>query len=197
MNIRFAIVTATTLIATASAAQARPAATGFYAEGGLGGEGFLGAAAPNSAIGPELSLRIGHDLWSWLSIGIAASSASHQATLPSPPSGEWYQLDRGWVDVRAAVPVGAVALFIEGGAGAGYMSTNVLQKVGTLTPGQRWSPAFSGGAGIEYQTEGRHYAFGLAGDWTLLSSFHAGGTPAAPGGSLQGVEARLFIRYTY
>ena len=77
------------------------------------------------------------------------------------------------------------------------MSTNVLQKVGTLTPGQRWSPAFSGGAGIEYQTEGRHYAFGLAGDWTLLSSFHAGGTPAAPGGSLQGVEARLFIRYTY
>ena len=51
------------------------------------------------------------------------------------------------------------------------MSSNVLEKVKILDPGERTSITFHAGAGGEYQLENRHYAIGLAVDAILMPQF--------------------------
>ncbi len=179
------------LVVTASVPRAaladRPASRGVYTEAGVGATGHLGAARSWSAIGPTMGLRLGYDLFSWLSFGVATVVASHEATPPPPPEGEWYQLYQARTDARLGFRIDSVALFVEGGAGAAYISSNVLGKVMVLDPGERFTVAFAGGGGLEYQLQNRHYAFGLAATYWMLPQFDA----------LQGVEGRVYLRYTY
>ena len=80
------------LIAVSTPASARPASTGWYAEGGAGATAFLLGASNDAAIGPGLTLRVGRDLASVFSVGIWLATSSHEATVPAPPEGEWFQL---------------------------------------------------------------------------------------------------------
>jgi hypothetical protein len=171
----------------AAPAAARPASPGWSAVGGLGAVAFLPGAADDAAIGPAFHVRIGRDLFSWLSIGIVLAASSHEATVPPPPDGEWFQLYRGAGDVRLGGRFDRIALFVEGGAGLALISSNVLGKVMITDPGEDFSIAFQAGAGVEYQLENRHYAFGLAADAFLLPQFDA----------LRAIDARLYLRYTY
>lgn len=57
-------------------ASARPASKGAYAEAGGGATLMLGDGASWAAPGPALSLRVGYDLFGWLSLGVAADVAS-------------------------------------------------------------------------------------------------------------------------
>lgn len=165
----------------------RPASTGFYAEAGVGATGHLAAARNWSAIGPTVDLRLGYDLFSWASVGLAFSTASHEATPPPPPEGEWYQLYQARADGRLGFRVDSLAFFAEGGLGAAYISSNVLEKVMVLDPGERFTVAFAAGGGLEYQLQNRHYAVGVAATYWMLPQFDA----------LQGVEGRVYLRYTY
>ncbi len=174
-------------LAVAGAAEARPASRGAYTEAGLGATVAVGEAQPWVAPGPALALRVGYDLWSWLSIGVAADASTHEATVPPPPEGEYLQLYRARADARLTARVGAVALFLEGGAGGAMVSSNILGKVGVTEPEERFSLALAGGGGLEYQLQNRHYAFGLGGEYWQ--------TPGFTG--LGGVTVRLFLRYTY
>ena len=174
-------------VALPGSAAARPAAHGFGAEAGFGALGMLGAGQPAAAIGPVLALRLGYGLTPWLALGVAVDASSHEATVPPPPEGEWLQLYQGRAELRLGVQTGRLALFAEGGVGAAAVSSNLLAKVGILDPGERSSLAVGAGAGLAYQLQNRHYAFGVAGDWWLLPAF----------ASLQGVAGRVFLRYTY
>ena len=165
----------------------RVASTGWFAEGGLGATGFLAGASADAAIGPSLDLRLGRDLFSWLSIGIFGAISSHEATVPPPPDGEWFQLYRMGGDVRIGGRFERLAVFVEGGVGAAIISSNVLDKVMITTPGSNISLVAQGGAGAEYQLENRHYAVGLAGDAAIVPQF----------ASIKAVDARLYLRYTY
>lgn len=171
----------------APAAHARPASTGFFSEAGAGAAGFIGAAASDSKIGPTMALRIGYEPFSWFAFGLHLEGQSHEATVPPPPTGEWFQLYRAEADGRLTARVGAFAMFAEGGAGVGYISSNVLQKVGILDPGEHFTLSMDAGGGAEYQLQNRHYAFGLGANWWILPQFN----------SVQGAEARLYLRYTY
>ncbi len=173
--------------ATGSVAEARPASRGVFTEAGVGATGFLGDAQSYSAVGPNLGVRAGYDLFSWLAVGVHLIASSHEATVPPPPEGEWYQLYRAHADGRLGFRVDEIGFFAEGGLGGAYISSNVLGKVGITDPGERFSVAFDAGGGIEYQIENRHYAFGLAVDWWLIPQFAA----------LTGIEGRLYLRYTY
>ena len=171
----------------AAPAAARPASSGWYTEGGLGAVAFLPGASDDAAVGPAFNLRIGRDLFSWLSIGIELAASSHEATVPPPPEGEWFQLYRGAGDVRLGGLFDRFALFVEGGAGVAMISSNVLGKAMITEPGESFTIAFHAGGGVEYQLENRHYAFGLAADAFLLPQFDA----------LRAIDARLYLRYTY
>ena len=165
----------------------RAASTGFFAEGGLGAVAFLPKVSTDAAVGPDLTLRIGRDLFSWLSLGIFAAASTHEATTPPPPEGQYFQLYRAGVDGRLGTRFNTIAIFVEGGAGAAMMSSNVLESVMVTTPGQRFSIQFHGGAGLEYQLENRHYALGLAVDGFLIPQFS----------EMKALESRLYLRYTY
>jgi len=182
---RFAVVGA--LLACASHAEARPAASGWYAEGGLGAVAFLPKHADDAKLGPALDMRIGRDLFSWLSLGISVAASSHEATVPPPPEGEWFQLYRGGGDLRIGGRFDHIALFLEGGVGIALISSNVLSKVMVTDPGESFSIAFQGGAGLEYQLENRHYALGLGVDAFLLPQFD----------TMKALDSRLYLRYTY
>ena len=168
-------------------AAARPAASGWFAEGGLGAVKFLPRASTDANLGPSFDIRIGRDLFSWLSIGIDLAASSHEATVPPPPEGEWFQLYRAAGDARIGGRFDRIAAFIEGGAGLAMISSNVLGKVMITDPGERFSIAFHAGAGLEYQLENRHYAVGLAADGFLLPQFAA----------IRAIDTRLYLRYTY
>lgn len=173
------------LTAATHAADARPASTGFFAEGGLGAVAVI--PKRNVAPGPSMTLRIGRDLFSWLSLGVVVGASSHEATVPPPPEDEWFQLYRGAADVRIGGLAGRVALFVEGGLGVGIMSSNVLEKVMIVEPGEWYSVMFHAGGGLEYQLENRHYALGAAVDAYLIPQFD----------NIKALDTRIYLRYTY
>jgi hypothetical protein len=183
---RLAVVSGT-LAALCGVANARPASTGWFAEGGLGAVAFLPKASSDAKVGPALDVRIGRDLFSWLSVGITLAASSHEATVPPPPQGEWFQLYRGGGDARIGGRFDRLAVFVEGGAGVAMISSNVLGKVMITDPGERFSIAFHAGAAVQYQLENRHYAAGLAADGFLLPQFDA----------IRAIDMRLYLRYTY
>ena len=168
-------------------ADARPASSGWFAEGGLGAVSFLPAHAGDARPGPALNMRLGRDLFSWLSFGVSLAASSHEATVPAPPSGEWFQLYRGGGDVRLGGRFDRLALFIEGGVGLSIISSNVLGKVMVTAPGETFTLTVQGGAGFEYQLENRHYALGLGVDAFLLTQFDA----------MTAIDSRFYLRYTY
>jgi len=175
------------LLVLAGTVEARPASTGFFAEGGLGAVAFLPPDSDHAAIGPGMQVRIGRDLFSWVSIGAYLAVSSHEATVPAPPEGEWFQLYRGGGDMRLGGRAGSVAFFVEGGLGGSLLSSNVLERVMTVEPGERFSITFHGGAGLEYQLENRHYALGAAVDAFLVPQFD----------NVKAIESRFYLRYTY
>ena len=182
-----AALVASAALSRSALADPRPASTGYFAEVGLGATAYVGSASSYSSVGPTMVLRVGRDLFSWLSVAGYIGASIHEATVPPPPEGEYYQLYRGGGDARLGGRFDRLALFVEGGAGVAMISTNVLGKVMITEPGERFSLSFHGGAGAEYQIENRHYAFGLAVDGWLLTQFDAA----------TAVEGRLYLRYTY
>lgn len=175
------------IVAWCGVGEARPASSGWYAEGGLGAVGFLPAASGAAAVGPALGVRLGRDLFSWLSLGLQVAASSHEATVPAPPEGEWFQLYRATADARIGGRFDRIAVFVEGGAGVGMVSSNVLGRVMITQAGEPFSLLFQAGAGLEYQLENRHYAIGLAVDAMLLPQFDA----------IKALDTRAYLRYTY
>jgi len=180
-------VTALSLMGSLAHAGDRPVSVGPYAEAGIGATSFLGEGADHAAIGPSFAIRVGFDVFSWISLGVRVDASSHEATVPPPPEGEYFQLYSGAVEGRLSFSIGRVGVFADGGIGAALISTNVLQKVAVLDPGEELTIIFNAGGGLEYQLQNRHYAFGIASHWTLLPAFD----------SLQSVTTRAYMRYTY
>lgn len=184
-------IIATLVVATATA-DARPASQGWYAEGGFGAVSFLPATSRNAAVGPAVGIRIGRDLFSFLSLGIQTGASSHEATVPAPPEGEWFQLYRAAADVRIGGRIDRIALFLEGGAGIAMISSNILGKVMITEPDEEFTLMFQAGVGFEYQLENRHYAIGLAADGFFLPQFKP-----PTGAPVTAIDSRLYLRYTY
>jgi opacity protein-like surface antigen len=174
-------------VTAAGPADARPAASGWFAEGGLGAVAFLSKASADAAIGPSFTILVGRDLFSWLGVGVHLAASSHEATVPPPPVGQWFQLYRAGASARIGGRFDRLALFVEGGAGAAMISSNILGQVMITDPGEKYSILFEAGAGAEYQLENRHYAVGLAADGFVLPQFS----------SIRAVDSRLYLRYTY
>jgi len=168
-------------------AEARPASKGIYTEAGLGAAAFVGKKHRYSQIGPAFDLRAGYDLFSWFSIGLHLGSSSHEALVPPPPQGEIYQLYTAHAEGRLGFLWHNVGLFVNGGAGFTMISTNVLEKVNVLDPGEKYTFSMTAGGGIEYQLVNRHHAIGIAGRWTALPQF----------AQMTFITAGAYFRYTY
>jgi len=172
----------------ASPAAARPASSGWFAEGGLGAVTFMPPRASKAAaIGPSIGVRVGYDLFSFMSLNLHLAASSHEATVPPPPDKEWFQLYRAAADLRLTGRIDKIALFAEGGIGLVMISSNVLGKKQITDPGESFGLMFGAGAGFEYQLENRHYSVGLSADGFLIPQF----------AKISGIDTRAFLRYTY
>jgi hypothetical protein len=168
-------------------ADTRPVSVGPYAQVGIGGKAMIGKAEKHAAAGTGFVLHAGTDLFKWLSVGGRLDLSNHGATVPAPPEGEYMQFYGLAGEARLSLSTGPVAFYAEGSLGYAAVSTNLLEKVNILEPGQRLSPTFSAGGGLEYQLQNRHYAFGLGGDWLMYQKFDR----------IQAVSALAHLRYTY
>ena len=158
---------------------------GLYAEADLGATGFLGTHADYAAIGPTAGVRLGVQLFSWLSVGGLVAMSTHEAILPPPPEGEQLQLYTAAGDARIALGGESLRFFAEGGLGFAAISTNVLDRVGVTAPDRRSSLAMHAGGGLDWHMKNRHYSIGLAGDWATMPDFD----------TAQTVSGRLYLRY--
>lgn len=168
-------------------AEDRPVSVGPYAQVGIGGKSMIGKASKHAAAGSNLVLHAGTDLFQWFSVGARLDLANHEATVPAPPQGEYMQFYGLAGEARLSVRIGPIALYAEGSLGYSAVSTNLLEKVNVLKPGQRFSPTLGAGGGLEYQLHNRHYAIGLGGDWVTYQAFDR----------IQAVSALAHLRYTY
>jgi hypothetical protein len=183
-----AVCCALAVVLASAPADARPASKGWFAEGGLGAVAFLPPrASRGAALGPSLGVRVGRDLFSWLSLNVHVAASSHEAIVPPPPEGEWFQLYRGAADLRLTGRLDRLALYAEGGAGLVMISSNVLGKLMITDPGESFGVMFGGGAGFEYQLENRHYSIGVGIDAFFVPQF----------AKMSGLDSRAFLRYTY
>jgi hypothetical protein len=161
-------------------------ASGWYSEAGIGAA-ILIKPQKTLDIGPSLQLRLGRDLFSWFSVGAALEMSTHASALPAPPDNEYLQIYRGAGHARIGGLIGSVSIYLEGGAGIGRVSSNLLERQKLTTPGQRNSLSIFAGAGAELQLDNRHYALGFAADGWLFTQFE----------SSTMASARLYLRYTY
>jgi hypothetical protein len=134
-----------------------------------------------------MGLHLGLDIFSWFSVGGRLELSSHDARVPPPPDGEYFQLYEGSGEARISLRIGRFSVYGEAALGMAMISTNILESVGLLEPGERFSSKISGGGGLEYQLQNRHYALGAGGAWSILPGF----------GPMRLWDARAYLRYTY
>jgi hypothetical protein len=161
-------------------------AASFYSEADLGATVFIGPGADNADPGPSFGGRMGLGIFSWLSIGGFAAASTHEAEVPGPMVGQFFQLYQAGGELRIRVRAGKVGIFAEGGGGWAFVSTNILDGVSITKPDQHNGPYLTAGGGLEYLTDNPRYAIGLAGDFTTFPDF----------GVLEAVSVRLYLRYT-
>ncbi len=178
---------AASALALPAHAEDRPVSVGPYAQVSVGGQKMVGKTKRRTNEGPKFALRVGTDLFSWFSVGGRLDIASHEVVLPRPPQGEYTQFYGGAGEARLSLSIGPVAVFAEGSLGYTMVSTNVLETVDILEPGERFTPTIGAGGGLEYQLQNRHYAFGLGGEWNNLTEF----------ARMHTVSVSAHMRYTY
>jgi len=182
-----AVILALSVLVASAAADARPASSGPYAEFGMGGTSFISDQKDSADLGLAGQIHVGYDVFSWFAIGGRVGLSSHEATVPAPPVGEYFQLYHASAEARITIRYEWFAAFVNGSFGGALLSTNVLEKVDVQGPGERFASHITAGGGLEYQLQNRHYAFGLAGEWATMPGFAA----------TQTVSGRAYMRYTY
>jgi hypothetical protein len=163
----------------------RAGAVDFYTEADLGALIFMGPGSENADPGPAFGGRIGLGVFSWLSVGGVVNLSTHQAEVPGPSVGQFFQLYQVGGDVRVRGHFGQFGFFAQGGGGVAFLSSNILDSVGLADPNNHRGIYFTGGGGLEYATENPRYAFGLSGAFTQFDF-----------GTLQAVSVNVYLRYT-
>lgn len=171
------------VLAAAGTAQAKG---GFYSEADFGATLFLGDAADAAAPGPQLGARVGYGPWSWIHFGALASASVHEATVPPPPEGEYFQLYHLGGDLRLKLNVWRLGFFAEGSGGIAIVSTNILDRVDLTKPTRHYGPYIQAGGGWEYHTANPRFALGMAADYAIYPDF----------GAMQSLQVRVYLRYT-
>ncbi len=176
-----------TTLGGSALADSRPVSIGPYAQADMGAQQMVAKAARLSNTSPSFALHVGTDLFSWLSVGGRLDLASHEIILDGPPQGEFTQFYGGAGEARLSLSISRIAIYAEGSLGYSMVSTNLLETVNVLEPGERFSPTIGAGGGLEYQLQNRHYSLGVGGHWTAYPEF----------ARISIVSAAAHLRYTY
>jgi fermentation-respiration switch protein FrsA (DUF1100 family) len=166
---------------------AKKFARGFYATGELGALAYVGGNAGKYAgPGAAFGLRLGYDIFRWLSVQAHIMGAAAESRLPGPSDNQSYQTLIYGAEARGQVQIRRVGLYAEAGAAAAQIASNVLDAAG-VTAGHRFSLAVVAGGGIDYHTLNRHFSFGAGADYLWLADFNKSSA----------ISATAFFKYTH
>lgn len=143
---------------------------GLFVQGELGAIVYLGRAYRYAGPGVLFGARLGYDVLRWLAVQVHVAGSASSAQLPPPTIGQTFQTFLYAGELRLALDVRRVRLFLEGGAGAMQISTNILDLV-KVTGGSHFSLAVVGGLGAELHTLNRHFSLGVQVDYTWLQGW--------------------------
>jgi len=162
-------------------------ARGLYADAEMGTLFFLGSARKPLGFGVAAGARLGYDFFRWAAIQLHALGSTHRSDFgAAPQSGELLQLYQLSAELKIAIPIRQVSIFGTGGAGVGYLTTNLLETSRLQVQGQTQF-LFLGGLGVDYHTLTRHFSVGLTGTFVKITGFPGPGA----------VAATAYIRYTF
>jgi hypothetical protein len=161
-------------------------AHGLYTEGEVGGVVFFGPAGRAVAPGFAIGARVGYDLTRWLAVQLHALGSTHETKDDGHPTGgQLLQTYQGTAEGKLTLRFGQTSLFVEGGAGAARLSTNLLNQLGLAR--YRTGLTAGGGAGVDYHSLSRHFSIGLRGGFFWLRDLS----------SSQDLIVTTYLRYTF
>ncbi len=162
-------------------------ARGLYTDAELGTLFFLGSARKPMGFGVAAGARLGYDFFRWAALQVHALGSTHRTDFgAAPQSGELLQLYQLSAELKLAIPIRQVSIFGMGGAGVGYLTTNLLETSQLQVQGQTQF-SFLGGLGIDYHTLTRHFSVGFSGTFMKITGFPGPGA----------IAATAYIRYTF
>ena len=160
-------------------------AKGPFASGEVGALAYLGRAGKYTSPGVAFGVRLGYDLFRWLSLqGVVTASISN-ATTPPPTNGQDFELFLYAAVGRLQLQIRRFGLFAEGGAGVAQITSNVLDAPG-VTNGRSLSFTVVAGGGLDFHTLNRHFSLGVSADYLLFTQFTGG----------HAVDVWAFLKYT-
>jgi hypothetical protein len=162
-------------------------ARGLYVDAEMGTLFFLGPARKPMGFGVAAGTRLGYDFFRWAAVQVHSLGSTHRTDFgAAPQSGELLQLYQLSAELKLAIPIRQLSIFGTGGAGVGYLTTNLLETSRLQVEGQT-QYLFLGGLGVDYHTLTRHFSVGLAGTFMKITGF------TGPGA----VAATAYMRYTF
>lgn len=161
-------------------------AHGLYTEGEFGGLKFLGRAGDELGVGFAVGARVGYDLTRFIAVQAHLMGSTHQSQGDSPIAGQLLQMYQGTIEGKLTLRFVQWSLFVEGGAGAARMSSNLLWARGMLAR-YRTGLTTGGGGGLDYHFLSRHFSVGLRAAYYVLGDVT----------SSQNVTTTIYLRYTF
>jgi hypothetical protein len=162
---------------------------GFYVAGELGTLAYVGNIGRASRPGIAFGARVGYDILSFLAAGVRVVGATNATDFAPPPGPATFQSYYYGAEARLAWRLlrNRLSLLAQGGYGLMMLGNNILETAGVVSPGSRFSGAFSAGLGVDYHTKNRHFSVGLSADAVVPQSF---------GGSA-GLAITPYLQYTH
>jgi hypothetical protein len=147
---------------------------------------FVGAAAKAAGPGAAFGVRLGYDLFRWLSLQGHLIGMSGEAKLAGPNEGQSFQTLVYGGEAHLQLQLRRFGLFAEAGAACAQIATNVLDQA-QFTNGNHFSLAVVAGGGLDYHTLNRHFSFGVGADYLWLANFDKS----------QAISVQAYLKYTH
>jgi hypothetical protein len=165
-------------------------AHGLFVEAQAGATGFVGAAADVSEPGPRLSLALGYELATWISIFLAAEGSLHQTKNRPPPAQTSYEMAGGVLGLKLTLPFGPrAAIWASGVGGVVWVGGDVLRGLG-FRESHKLGIDYGGELGFDWHVRSRHHSLGLLAGARMYPSLERDD-------STLGLYGSLYLRYVF
>ncbi|HOX44601.1 MAG TPA: hypothetical protein PK668_13460 [Myxococcota bacterium] len=123
---------------------------------------WVGAVGPMADVGAVFSFQAAYELWPYLAVEAAWTSALHDTDQPAPPQPGTFTTHAAHGGLRLALPLGRFDLFARGGVGVQWVRPDILVRVEGFDGDLRLG--WLGGLGFVWHTPQRHLWLGLEAD---------------------------------
>jgi hypothetical protein len=123
---------------------------------------WVGDVGPQAEVGAVFTFLAAYEVWPYLAVEAAWTSALHDTDQPAPPQPGTFTTHAAHGGLRLALPLGRFDLFARGGVGVQWVRPDILVRVEGFDGDVRLG--WLGGLGFAWHTPRRHIWLGLEAD---------------------------------